>query len=111
MKPIDGAEALYQRWEGAVAFRLFAEGSAPTLTVPEQIAAQIGDRIIAGAIPPGERIIEQPLAAQFNVSRGPIRDAIRILEREGLVRRHMGADARRLYAVHDFRRRVFGHCR
>jgi DNA-binding GntR family transcriptional regulator len=79
------SEALYKRQEGAVAFRLFADGSQPTLTVPEQIAARIGDRIISGALAPGERIIEQDLAAEFDVSRGPVRDAIRVLEREGLV--------------------------
>jgi DNA-binding GntR family transcriptional regulator len=33
---------------------------------------------------PGARIGEQELADEFSVSRGPIRDALRILEREGL---------------------------
>ncbi len=79
------AEALYKRQAGAVAFRLFADSPTPTLTVPEQIAANIGDRIISGALAPGERIIEQDLAGEFAVSRGPVRDAIRVLEREGLV--------------------------
>ncbi|MES2186342.1 MAG: GntR family transcriptional regulator [Pseudomonadota bacterium] len=78
-------EALYQRWEGAVTFRLFADGSQPTLTVSEQIAAAIGERIISGALAPRERILEQELAVEFSVSRGPVRDAIRLLEREGLV--------------------------
>jgi DNA-binding FadR family transcriptional regulator len=35
-------------------------------------------------MPPGGRIGEQELADEFAVSRGPIRDALRILEREGL---------------------------
>lgn len=78
-------EALYRLWEEAVAFRLFAEGLQPTLTVPEQIAASVGERIISGALPPRARILEQELAAEFAVSRGPVRDAVRILEREGLV--------------------------
>ncbi|MCD0501779.1 GntR family transcriptional regulator [Bordetella petrii] len=71
--------------ENAVAFRLF-EGrqQAPTLTVPEQIAAQVGDAIIKGKLLPGEALNEQRLADSFHVSRGPVRDAIRILEREGL---------------------------
>lgn len=34
---------------------------------------------------PGERLVEQTLARQLNVSRGPVRDALRELEREGLV--------------------------
>lgn len=88
MRAIEGQEALYLASEGAVAFRLFAHGGQPTLTVPEQIAASIGDRIIAGDLGPGERIIEQQIAEAFAVSRGPVRDAIRILEREGLATVH-----------------------
>lgn len=84
MKPLDGPADIFTRWEGAVAFRLFADQADPTLTVPEQIAAQVGDRILSGAMAPGERIGEQELADEFAVSRGPIREAIRILEREGL---------------------------
>lgn len=69
-----------------MAFRLFADDlTEPTLTVPEQIAAQVGDRILNGRMPPGERVGEQELADEFAVSRGPVREAIRILEREGLV--------------------------
>jgi DNA-binding GntR family transcriptional regulator len=71
-------------WESAVAFRLFADQDVPTLTVPEQIAARVGERILDGRLPPGARIGEQELADEFQVSRGPVREAIRILEREGL---------------------------
>lgn len=71
-------------WESAVAFRLFADQDVPTLTVPEQIAARVGERILDGRLSPGERIGEQELADEFQVSRGPVREAIRILEREGL---------------------------
>jgi DNA-binding GntR family transcriptional regulator len=80
-----GDELAYRQWEGAVAFRLFSDGSQPTLTVAEQIAASIGDRIISGALLPRARILEEELAAEFGTSRGPVRDAIRVLEREGLV--------------------------
>nr|WP_278253175.1 GntR family transcriptional regulator [Bordetella petrii] len=54
------------------------------MTVPEQIAAQVGDAIIKGKLLPGQALNEQRLADSFEVSRGPVRDAIRILEREGL---------------------------
>lgn len=84
MKPVDADPALFSRWEGAVAFRLFGDQTVPTLTVPEQIAAQVGDRILDARLPPGARIGEQELADEFQVSRGPVREAIRILEREGL---------------------------
>lgn len=70
--------------ENAVAFRLFSDRKQPTLTVSEQIAAQVGNDIIKGKLAPGHALNEQRLADTFEVSRGPIRDAIRILEREGL---------------------------
>ena len=85
MRPIDADPDIFSRWEGAVAFRLFADQADPTLTVPEQIAASLGERIVAGELPPGARIAEQELADHFQVSRGPVREAIRMLEREGLV--------------------------
>ncbi len=84
MHPSDLPSPLLADWESAVAFRLFADQESPTLTVPEQIAARLGDRILSGQMPPGARIGEQELADEFAVSRGPIRDALRILEREGL---------------------------
>ena len=45
MRPNDLAALgndLFSTWEGAVAFRLFADQDIPTLTVPEQIAARLG---------------------------------------------------------------------
>lgn len=78
-------EAHFQRCEGAVMFRLFSDSNRPTLTVAEQIAATLGDRIISGALAPGDRLLEQDIADEFSVSRGPVRDAIHLLEREGLV--------------------------
>lgn len=85
MKPDDTPMDLFAQSEGAVAFRVFADQDEPTLTVSEQIAARVGDRILNGAMPPGARVGEQELADEFTVSRGPIRDALRILEREGLI--------------------------
>jgi DNA-binding GntR family transcriptional regulator len=58
---------------------------ALTRSLPEQIAARLSERIVAGAYEPGQRILEQGLAAEFSVSRGPVREALRILERDGLV--------------------------
>src|SRR3954471_8772805 len=58
---------------------------ALTLSLPDQIAARLSERIVSGAYAPGQRIMEQALAAEFAVSRGPVREALRILERDGLV--------------------------
>lgn len=56
------------------------------LSVPEQIAQAISERILAGEYAAGSRIQEQTLAERFGVSRGPTREALLMLEREGLVR-------------------------
>ena len=63
---------------------LFSERVQPTLSVPEQIAAELAKRILGSKLAPGERIAEQQVADEFQVSRGPVREAIRLLEREGL---------------------------
>jgi DNA-binding GntR family transcriptional regulator len=60
--------------------------SAPlTQSLPEQIAAQLSERIVSGAYTPGQRVMEQAIAEEFDVSRGPVREALRLLEKEGLV--------------------------
>lgn len=46
---------------------------------------KIKDAIITGEIEPGKRLTEEALAEKFNVSRTPIREAIKQLETEGLV--------------------------
>jgi DNA-binding GntR family transcriptional regulator len=74
--------------ESLITFRWFGTNAPLTLSLPEQIAARIGDRIITGAIAPGARIVENAIAEEFQVSRGPVREALRILDHEGLVRIH-----------------------
>ena len=56
------------------------------LTLPEQIAERIFSSIANGHFGPGERIREEALAEQFAVSRGPVREALRILEKDSVVR-------------------------
>jgi DNA-binding GntR family transcriptional regulator len=41
--------------------------------------------ILSGELQPGERVNEQALAAKLGVSRGPIREALRAIERAGLL--------------------------
>jgi DNA-binding GntR family transcriptional regulator len=61
----------------------------PTLGVRENLAEVIyrvlREAITDGSLAPGERLREIPLARQFEVSTTPIREALRRLEREGLV--------------------------
>jgi DNA-binding GntR family transcriptional regulator len=61
-------------------------GSPRPLTMPEQIAESITDAVLRGEYQPGDRVREQEMASQFQVSRGPIREALRILEKSGVVR-------------------------
>lgn len=60
-------------------------GTALTQSLPEQIATQLSERIVSGAYAPGQRVMEQAIAEEFDVSRGPVREALRLLEKEGLV--------------------------
>lgn len=55
-------------------------------TLPEQIAERIYAAIVAGEFAPGDRIREESLAEAYQVSRGPIREALRILEKDSVIR-------------------------
>ncbi len=49
------------------------------------VAMEIRSAIISGRIKPGEKISEARLSREMNISRYPIREAFRYLEKEGLV--------------------------
>jgi DNA-binding GntR family transcriptional regulator len=57
---------------------------ASSLTIPEQIANRVAAAIVNGEYRDGERLREQELAEACGVSRGPVREALRALERYGL---------------------------
>lgn len=57
----------------------------PALSIAEQIASRLAASITLDLIKPGQRVLEQDLAAVLGVSRAPIREALRILERDRLV--------------------------
>jgi len=61
-------------------------GTAPK-TGPrgQQIVEILRTAIIAGRYEPGERLVETVLASELGTSRGPVREALRQLENEGLV--------------------------
>lgn len=50
-----------------------------------RVADWLRDAIFDGTRAPGSRLIERDLAAEFGVSRVPVRDALKVLEGEGLV--------------------------
>lgn len=51
----------------------------------ESVRARIEELVLNGAIGAGERVNELSLATQFNISRGPVREALRALEHAGLL--------------------------
>lgn len=61
-------------------------------TIREQVSTYIREQILQMKLKPGERVIEQDLAEELAISRGPIREAMRQLEQEGLLeyRRNRG---------------------
>lgn len=54
-------------------------------TLPAQIAVRIGQAIVENEFAPGQKLREVDLAASFGVSRASVREALRMVEREGLV--------------------------
>lgn len=54
-------------------------------SIREQVYETLRDLIINGEIEAGERVVEVEYAEKFHVSRTPVREAIRMLELEGLV--------------------------
>lgn len=54
-------------------------------SMSHQVAARLRTAIVDGTLPPGARILEEDVARQMGVSRGPVRDGLRQLESEGLV--------------------------
>lgn len=56
-----------------------------TTPLPHQVAAYIRDLIIHDRLKPGERVRERAIAATLDVSRTPLRDALKILAMERLV--------------------------
>lgn len=62
----------------------------------DEVADRLRDAIFAGALPPGEHLREMHLASTLGVPRGPVREALLVLESEGVVARrpHRGAVVR-----------------
>ncbi|GAB2907363.1 GntR family transcriptional regulator [Rhodococcus aerolatus] len=51
----------------------------------DQVLTALRQRIVDGDYPPGERLTEDRLAADFGVSRNPVREALRVMHAEGFV--------------------------
>ncbi len=62
------------------------------------VHARIRDAILRSELKPGDEIRQERVASELAVSRTPVREALRMLEREGLVR----AQANRSFRVSEF---------
>jgi DNA-binding GntR family transcriptional regulator len=60
-------------------------GGIQGLRLRDRIVDRLREEIVCGKLAEGESLRETPLAKRFDVSRGPIRDAILQLASEGLV--------------------------
>lgn len=97
-----------------------ASAEAP-VAKPEQglahtIAEQLKQLIYGGEVAPGERLNEAALALRMGTSRGPIREAIRILSGIGLVTAvpNRGVfvrqiSVREMLEIYELRALLFGH--
>jgi DNA-binding GntR family transcriptional regulator len=56
-----------------------------TPTIVEQVVKELRHLILSGELRPGERLVEERLTEQFGISRPPLREALRLLARDGLV--------------------------
>jgi len=83
------------------------DDASPPQTIPYHLAERLRTLIIRGRLPPGANLRELDIAAQFHSSRGPVREAFRVLEQQGLVehsprrgfrvKAHTDADLRNIY--------------
>ena len=83
--------------EGAAGGKVVASrvgrSEAPKITRAEELRLQLADEIVRGVLAPGAPLDETDIARRFNVSRTPVREALRQLAASGLIetRAHRGA--------------------
>ncbi|MGH3498238.1 MAG: GntR family transcriptional regulator [Nocardioidaceae bacterium] len=68
--------------------------TAATSLTSQRVADYLRDSILRGEFRPGDRIRQEDVAARFGASRVPVREALRMLEAEGLTEHHANIGAR-----------------
>jgi DNA-binding GntR family transcriptional regulator len=56
-------------------------------SVVDIVTGELRRLVLSGAFRPGERLVEERLTETFGVSRPPVREAMRLLEQQGLIHR------------------------
>jgi DNA-binding GntR family transcriptional regulator len=75
----------FKPWQGNLSFGWSKSDTPQPLSLAEQIAGMVGEKILQGEFSPGQRIPEKLLSADFSISRGPVREALMLLAKERLV--------------------------
>ena len=90
-----------------------APSAVPPTVASERVAGELRTMILSGELPPGTRIRQEEIAAQLGASRLPAREALSMLESEGLttLRANSGAwvsklDLQECEALYKTRERV-----
>jgi len=68
--------------------------AATSADVQSRLYGAIVEQIISGELAAGERLVEENLAATYNVSRTPVREVLFALEKDGLIERVRNQGAR-----------------
>jgi DNA-binding GntR family transcriptional regulator len=71
--------------KGYATYRLFHGEEPPTLSVKDQVAVAVAERVVEGRLAPGDRISEQSIADDLKTSKAPVSEALMLLEYTGLV--------------------------
>ena len=62
--------------------------ASPPESRRDWVLRHLRERIASGDLGAGDRLVERDLSAAYGISRGPVREAIMVLEQEGLVVSH-----------------------
>ena len=91
MTPVTTSGSIHQVQENAVTGRLVVPGARDATDV---IHADLRGRILSGDVPAGAGLSQARIAKDHRVSRGPVREAFRLLQREGLIEVEVNQRAR-----------------
>jgi DNA-binding GntR family transcriptional regulator len=69
-----------------VAGATFGPRTLPVASRRQQVVDLLREDIVTGRLAPGAQLKQDLIAEEFDVSGGPVREALRELESEGLVR-------------------------
>ena len=76
--PVRGVNRIYD-------VRVAASGKILPAQLERRVYERLRDKVVSGALRPGDQLVEARLAAEFGVSKTPVREALIRLQRDGLV--------------------------